>query len=165
MTRHHRTRCLFLLAATLAAAHRRLETGDEDLALEEALVDGLGQLLGRHAGNRARLPAAPRDAALLRRLAGAIETRHAERLTLGDLAAPLGLTPFQLIGLCRRGGTLTPHAWLTQVRLRHALRQLRQGESLAASALAAGFCDQPALNRHCKRAFGITPRQYVMAMR
>lgn len=153
------------LAGALLTAHRRLEAGDEDLALEQALVAALGALLARHAGPGGRPAPAPRDAALLARLGRLIQQRHAERLTLQDLAAPLGLTPFQLIGLCRRGGRLTPHAWLTQVRLAAALALLRQGESAAAAAQAAGFCDQPALNRHCKRLYGITPGQYLAGLR
>jgi len=37
--------------------------------------------------------------------------RHAERLTLDELAATVELTPFQLIGLFRRGVGMTPHAY------------------------------------------------------
>ena len=152
------------LACLLLAAHRRLEGDAEPLAQEEALLAALGLLLRRHAGQGGRPPTAPRDQALLYRLGRLLEERHAERLTLADLATPLGLTPFQLLGLCRRGGRVTPHAWLTEVRLAAALRLLRRGESPAAAALAAGFCDQPALNRHCKRLYGITPGQYRAAL-
>ena len=33
----------------------------------------------------------------------------------------VGLTPFQLIGLFKRGTGLTPHAYLTQLRLQAGL--------------------------------------------
>ena len=60
-------------------------------------------------------------------------------------------------------GGLTPHAYLTQIRLRAACGHLRRGLALAEAALASGFYDQSALNRHFKRAYAITPRQYLSA--
>jgi len=60
-------------------------------------------------------------------------------------------------------GGLTPHTYLTQIRLRAARELLRRGSPLAEAALAAGFYDQSALHRHFKRAYAITPRQYLAA--
>jgi AraC-like DNA-binding protein len=37
------------------------------------------------------------------------------------------------------------------------------GEAIADAAVAAGFYDQSALCRHFKRAYGITPLQYLKA--
>ena len=68
-----------------------------------------------------------------------------------------------LIAAFKRALGLTPHAYLTQLRLRAALRQLQAGQSLADAASAAGFYDQSALHKHFKRSFGITPLQYVRA--
>jgi AraC-like DNA-binding protein len=90
--------------------------------------------------------------------------RHAQPLGLQELAAPLGLTQYQLIGLFRKGVGMTPHAYLTQVRLWAACRRLSHGTSLADAAVAAGFYDQSALTKHFKRCYGITPLQFVRAM-
>ena len=94
-----------------------------------------------------------------------VRERCAEHLTLADLAAAAGTTQFQLIGLFRRGTGLTPHAYLTQVRLGEACRLLRRGVPIADAAIAAGFYDQSALTRHFKRCYGMTPLQYVHAIR
>jgi AraC-like DNA-binding protein len=75
-----------------------------------------------------------------------------------------GLTTFQLIGMFNRLIGLTPHTYLTQLRLRAAIRQLHAGQSVADAALASGFYDQSALNKHFKRTFGMTPLQYVRAL-
>jgi len=74
---------------------------------------------------------------------------------------PAGLTSFQLIGLFKR--VVTPHAYLTQIRVRVARERLRQGVPIAAVAGETGFYDQSALTRHFKRSFGITPGQFAAA--
>ena len=99
-------------------------------------------------------------------LARAIERMRAEYATdlrLEDLAAGVGLTTFQLIGLFKRTVGLTPHAYLTQVRLGMACRHLRRSPVLAEVATAVGFYDQSALNKHFKRCYGITPLQFARA--
>jgi AraC-like DNA-binding protein len=84
-------------------------------------------------------------------------------LRLEELAAGVGLTTFQLIGLFKRTVGLTPHAYLTQIRLHMACRQLRHAPVLANVAAAVGFYDQSALNKHFKRCYGITPLQFARA--
>ena len=58
---------------------------------------------------------------------------------------------------------LPPHAYLTQVRLREARRQLLAGSSPALVAAEVGFVDQSHLIKRFRSAFGITPGQYVTA--
>jgi AraC-like DNA-binding protein len=98
---------------------------------------------------------------MLDRAVALLWERHAEGLTLDDLGQAVGLTAFQLIGLFKRGTGLTPHAYLTQIRLRVATGLLQGGTGLAEAAVAAGFYDQSALQNHFKRAYGITPLQYL----
>jgi AraC-like DNA-binding protein len=92
-----------------------------------------------------------------------MQDRYGEQLTLEEIGRLVGLTPFQLIGLFKRTIGLTPHAYLTQVRLKAAIREMRRGAGIAQAALAAGFYDQSALTNHFKRAYGITPLQWVRA--
>lgn len=152
-----------LLKAFLAL-HRALETPEDDLRARELLVACFGALFRRHGSDGGRIPRAPRDNVLLRDVAGLMRERHAEKLTLEELAGSAGLTPFQLIGLFNRTVGLTPHAYLTQLRLEAAMRHLQARRPIADAAHAAGFYDQSALTRYFKRAFGITPRQYAAAM-
>jgi AraC-like DNA-binding protein len=92
-----------------------------------------------------------------------MQAEYATNLRLEDLAADVGLTTFQIIGLFKRTVGLTPHAYLTQVRLNMACRQLRHAPVLADVAPAVGFYDQSALNKHFKRCYGITPLQFARA--
>ncbi|WP_341702953.1 AraC family transcriptional regulator [Ferrovibrio sp.] len=140
------------------------EGGGAGLEGQELLAECFGLLLRRHGSRREHAIAGdPRDEKLFRRLVTVMHDRHAERLVLQDLADIAGLTPFQLIRLFRKMSGLTPHAYLTQIRLAVALDLLKARRPIAEAALAAGFFDQSALNRHCRRALGITPRQYMVA--
>ncbi len=153
------------LVASFLSLHRALDEGRDPFEERELLVHSFGVLLGRHGSGGERIPAAPRDSDLAGRVQALMIDRHEEELTLDDMSASVGLTPFQLIGLFKRATGLTPHAYLTQVRLKAALTKLRAGTPIAEAALAAGFCDQSALNRHFKRCFGITPLQWQRAAR
>jgi AraC-like DNA-binding protein len=91
--------------------------------------------------------------------------RYAENLDLDEMGEAVGLSPFQLIGLFKRVTGLTPHAFLTQHRLKVAITAMKGGAALAEAALSAGFYDQSALTKHFKRCYGITPMQWVRAGR
>ncbi|WP_027542351.1 AraC family transcriptional regulator [Bradyrhizobium sp. WSM2254] len=144
--------------------HRVLETEQDDLLADELVADAFGRLFERYGdGRRTKIPAG-RDA-IVTRLIAVMRERHAENLSLDQLADLTGLTSFQLIGLFKRTVGLTPHAYLVHIRLNAACRFLKRGHSLADSALAAGFCDQAALNKHFRRCYGITPLQFAQAAR
>ncbi len=143
--------------------HRILDEGNDPLEERELLLRSFGALIRRHAAGEPRLALPTRDQAKVARIREIMRERHAEELTLEQLGAEVGLTPFQLIALFKRGAGLTPHAYLTQFRLKTAIAALGRGATIAAAALDAGFYDQSALTRHFKRAYGITPLQWVRA--
>ncbi|MBH5369419.1 helix-turn-helix domain-containing protein [Bradyrhizobium glycinis] len=144
--------------------HRVLETQQDDVFTDELVADTFGQLFERYGDGRpSKIPAG--GDAVVTRLVALMRERHAENLSLDQLAGIAGLSSFQLIGLFKRTVGLTPHAYLVHIRLNAACRLLRRGHSLADSALAAGFCDQAALNKHFRRSYGITPLQFAQAAR
>lgn len=150
------------LIASFLALHRALEESD-DLRAEELLAASFGALIRSHGSTRRRLAPAPFDKSRFDTVVEAMHDRYAENLLLDEMGGLVDLTPFQLIGLFKRMTGLTPHAYLTQIRLRAACGHLRLGLSLAEAAIASGFYDQSALHRHFKRAYAITPLQYVTA--
>ncbi|MFI5023054.1 MAG: helix-turn-helix domain-containing protein [Alphaproteobacteria bacterium] len=147
------------------ALHKALEEGSDGLRERELLIGCCGRLFARHGSGGGRIELPPRDRSLLLRAVELMRARHAEPLRLEELARAIGLTTFQLIGLFRRTTGLTPHAYLTQLRLNMACRHLRRGFPLADVAAASGFYDQSALSKHFKRRFGITPLQFARAAR
>jgi AraC-like DNA-binding protein len=46
-------------------------------------------------------------------------------------------------------------------RLGQARSAMREGASLAAAAIGAGFADQSHMSRHFKRTYGMTPAAWV----
>lgn len=145
--------------------HQAFEAASDGFREHELLLGVFSELFRRYGSGR--LPAAPRhrDRTIAAKVIDLIRARYAEELRLSDLANAVGLTSFQLIGLFKRTVGLTPHAYLTRVRLDAACRHLRRGDRLSESALAAGFYDQSALTKHFKRWYGITPRQFAHAAR
>jgi AraC-like DNA-binding protein len=154
------------LVSDFLRLHRALDgpSGDH-LRQSELLVSSFGRLVRRHGGSGGRPAAAPRDQVLLRLVMELMRGRYAERLTLAALASAAGLTQFQLIGLFRRGVGMTPHAYLTQVRLGAARRGLAAGLPIALAASTAGFYDQAALTSCFRRSLGITPLQFARNFR
>lgn len=143
--------------------HLALEEGRDVFQERELLIAGFGRLFQRHGSGRNRISPAPSDRAVLARVKDRMHAEYASDLRLEDLAAGAGLTTFQLIGLFKRTVGLTPHAYLTQVRLGAACRGLQRSRTIADVATAAGFYDQSALNKHFKRCYGITPLQFARA--
>jgi AraC-like DNA-binding protein len=151
------------LIAAFHALHLALDDGRDVFRERELLVGSFGALFRRHGSGRDRIKAPPRDRILLAKAIERMRAEYAADLRLDDLAAGVGLTTFQLIGLFKRLTGLTPHSYLTQVRLGMACRQLRHAPVLAEVATAVGFYDQAALNKHFKRCYGITPLQFAKA--
>ena len=126
------------LIASFLSLHRALDEGRDPFEERELLVRSFGVLFGRHGSGGERIPAAPRDSELAGKVRSLMTERYAEELTLDGMGAAVGLTPFQLIGLFKRATGLTPHAYLTQVRLKAALRELRAGTPMVEAARPQG---------------------------
>lgn len=150
-------------ARLLRAAHIAAEHGDR-LASSTLLRTALAGLLSAHArpmphagqppGARRRAPAA---VAATRDL---LAVRMADPPSLDDLAVAAGMSPFALLRAFRGETGLPPHAYLNQLRVRHARRLLDDGLAPALVAAEAGFADQAHLTRHFKRVMGVPPGSY-----
>jgi AraC-like DNA-binding protein len=151
------------LVRSFVSLHEALEAGTDRFREHELLISAFGDLFGRRGSGGDRIEPAARDRALIRKVADLVRERYCENLLLGDLAAAAGLSIFQLIGLFKRGIGTTPHVYLTDIRLNAACRRLGLGDTIAEAAVASGFCDQSALTKHFKRAYGITPLQFAKA--
>jgi AraC-like DNA-binding protein len=143
--------------------HRALETESLGaLEAESRMLAFLTVLVGRYADGRI----IGRDSyhtPLVRSIRQYLEAHFYEDPSLSDLAELTGVGRFALLRQFRREVGMPPHAYLTQVRLREARRQLLAGSSPALVAAEVGFVDQSHLIKRFRSAFGITPGQYVTA--
>ena len=136
---------------------RQLWHAHEPLAFDALLQDLVDEL--RPAARRAT---AARDGALPR-FAPVIELlreRLAERLTLEDLAAVAGLSPFHFQRQFKRAHHATPQQMLMALRLFEAKRRLAAGDAPADVAAACGLADQAHLTRAFAARYGVTPARY-----
>lgn len=151
-----------LLAVGVRRAHAALTgPGASPLAGETLLRAALARLVDRHADARPHpgtsLPAAP-DAV---REARALLDAHPEAaVTLGGLAARVGLSPAHLARSFRAAVGVPPHTYQMAARVRLARTLLNAGASPADVALRAGFADQSHLTRVFKRVVGVPPGAY-----
>jgi AraC-like DNA-binding protein len=84
-------------------------------------------------------------------------------ISMAELAAVAGLSEFHFMRVFRKHFGLSPHTYVTQIRLHAARRSLQSGLSGTEAAAEAGFFDQSHLVRHFKRVYGITPTQFAAA--
>ncbi len=151
------------LVAAFVRAHRACEA-DGALAGGDALRQALARLLADHCGGQAPAGSgAPRADTRIDRVIDYMRAHYADDLTLDDLARQIDLSPFQLCRSFRRALGMPPYGYVTQIRLRAAIRLMREGASMADAAAGAGFYDQAAMIRHFKRTHGFTPRQMLAA--
>ena len=132
-------------------------------------AEGLGRAMAvRLLRQFLRLPAARSSdaappAAVLRAVA-LMRRRLAEPLSLGEIAAAAGLSPFHFSRQFKAATGHPPHEYLVRLRVDRAQELLRRHGgrwTTAAIAQECGFSDQSHLSRHFKRVLGVTPGEFL----
>jgi AraC-like DNA-binding protein len=142
-----------------AALHRRMMSGAQDLEIEGHFFALLGEIL-ELAGSVDEAARPPEQAKVA--LARAFLDMHfAEPVSLNDLAAHVGLSPYHLLRSFRDQVGITPGAYQIQLRVLEARRRLREGAPIADTATDLGFADQSHLSRHFQRIMGTSPGRYL----
>jgi AraC-like DNA-binding protein len=122
----------------------------------------LAELFSRH-GSAIILPVETREKTAVHQAREYLNDNFDTDVGLEELAGMAGLSRAHLIRAFRREFHITPHAYLTDIRIRRARHLLRQGESPASVALECGFADQAHFTRHFKARTGVTPGQFRAA--
>ncbi|RTR07071.1 AraC family transcriptional regulator [Halomonas nitroreducens] len=97
----------------------------------------------------------------LRRAADYIDAHCTEAIGLDDICNAAGLSRSYLVRRFKAHYGLTPHAFLTNRRIRLGRRKLRDGQPIAEVAADCGFADQAHFQRTFKRLQAATPGQYA----
>lgn len=82
-------------------------------------------------------------------------------LSLAELETLTGCSKFKLIRSFNSLYDLTPHQYMLIIKIQNAKTLLAKGLSLSETALSCGFYDQSHFHRNFKRAFGISPANYL----
>jgi AraC-like DNA-binding protein len=108
---------------------------------------------------------APRLDAGRRRMVALAQEHLAENfdreVTLADAAAAVHTSPFHLHRVFRAATGVTPHAYLTQLRVDRARELLREGRSVGETAVAVGFRSRGHLARVFRVRTGVHPSRYA----
>ncbi|MDO6683993.1 MULTISPECIES: AraC family transcriptional regulator [unclassified Agarivorans] len=96
----------------------------------------------------------------IKRVQECIQDQLSCSLSLSELAEVAGLSRYHLVRSFKRRYGLSPHAFQLNQRINRAKTLLREGSSIADTALALGFADQSHFQRNFKKRLALTPRQY-----
>jgi AraC family transcriptional regulator len=136
----------------------RLRDDVSRLAIESLALGVLAEASRRVSRAADRLPAWLQLALML------IEQHFTEPLPLAVVARRVGVHPVHLARTFRRVYRTTFAAYVRQLRIDFARRELAGAAALSDIACAAGFCDQSHFTRCFKRDTGLTPAEYRLAL-
>lgn len=144
-------------ARRVAALLDALWRADEPLAFDSLLHTLLAEFRS-HA--RSARTAAPEGALRFAPVVDYLRAHLDRRLTLDELAAVAGLSPFHFLRQFKARYHATPQQMLMALRLFEAKRLLAAGDAPAEVAAATGLADQAHLTRAFARRYGVTPARY-----
>ncbi len=150
------------------ALRRLLRSGGTDAVEIEELCMHLLRILVGVLRERTTSPRGPRRDAtrgIHRRAVDGVrmilDSRFADRLTLGGIARDVGCSPYHLARIFRREAGLTIHRYLNRRRLRAGLDRLVDGaEALTGIALDVGFSSHAHFTEAFRREFGLPPSAF-----
>jgi AraC family transcriptional regulator len=141
------------------------ETPASRMYVEAASLTLGARLLQKYCDNGACAPtessAHNLDHIRLRRVLEYIAANIEDDITLADLAGITGYSPFHFARKFTRAMGISPHRYISRIRLENAMAELAAGKlPLAEVALNAQFSSQASFTRAFHRATGMTPNEY-----
>jgi AraC-like DNA-binding protein len=149
------------LAARLARVHASYETEEDRFTSESLLVDVIGELFARHAEAPRATTEDATNGRVVRIVREYLEDQCTRVVTLAELAALTGLSPFYVSRTFRAAVGVPPYAYLSLARVRRARALIDRGHPPSAVTHEAGFSDQSHFTKQFKRVVGIPPGQYA----
>jgi AraC-like DNA-binding protein len=149
------------LVDLLRGVHRCLIENGASIECETRILSAMSHLVRHHSHSITGYPSLGKEVRATRRAREYLECCFSDNISLSELAAIVGLSPFYLARCFDRQVGIPPHAYLEGVRVRKARELMDKGVKLAEAAIAVGYSEQSHLTRRFKRVLGITPGQYL----
>ncbi|MEM8998375.1 MAG: AraC family transcriptional regulator [Acidobacteriota bacterium] len=90
-----------------------------------------------------------------------VAAHHGRRITLEEMAAEVGISPYHFARLFKRTIGQPPHQFVMAYRVEHAKKLMADpARALVDVALSCGFSDQAHFSRVFKRLSGMTPTEW-----
>ena len=106
----------------------------------------------------------PQKDSLLRRVRDYIHDKIKDDISVDDLSLVAGVSKYHFIRMFRSQFGMTPHQYILNLKVNRAQGYLETGMLPSDVAQEFGFFDVSHLNRHFKRATGLTPKQYQLQL-
>ena len=135
----------------------------EPLYVDEAVLGLLDALL--LPGTRPEAAATDSQRRLAARVREVVARHFAAKLSLGQLSADCGASPWFLAKLFKRVTGMTIHSYQRQLRLRASLQYILDGEDLTAVALDLGFSSHSHFTAAFRQVYQMTPTAFRRAAR
>lgn len=145
----------------LLQLHLSLELSSFDLTKESLLAITLEKLFTQYGSTKPIDNAKNTDIKSAYVARDFIRDNWVSNLSLNELEVVSGCSKFQLIRSFKALFAVTPHQYLLLIKAQKAKQFLSEGTSCVETSLACGFYDQSHFNRNFKRAFGVSPSNYI----
>ena len=89
-----------------------------------------------------------------------LDENYLNNIMLSDLAKVAGISKYYLIRQFEESQGLSPHKYITNLRINYAKKLLKHNKNFADIALESGFYDQSHFTKCFKEYTGVTPRKY-----
>jgi AraC family transcriptional regulator len=141
------------------------ETAAGRMYVETASLTLAARLLQKYSDNGTRRPTESfshhLDHSRLRRVLDYIAANKKNEITLVDLAGIAGYSPFHFARKFTDAMGVSPHRYISRMRLENAMAELAAGKlPLAEIAFNARFSSQASFTRSFHHATGMTPKEY-----
>ena len=147
------------LAASLQELHCWIMEKNRDFKKEELFLFLIEQLLREY--TEMLFPDEKEGTSTtIQTVCGFLDEHYAEVISLDQLSTLVGVNKYYLLHSFTKQRGISPYSYLETVRINHAKKLLKQGESPLDTAFTTGFHDQSHFTNFFKKFIGLTPRQY-----
>lgn len=133
---------------------------DDPLIAEEKTIEFISTLVFDIFGIQPPARSPHKDPAPVADLTAYLDDHFAEPILLDDLAGIYGKSKYVTLRAFKRFVGITPHAYLTNIRINRSKELISQGESVAQTAVACGFFDQSHFIKTFRQYTGLNPAKY-----
>lgn len=144
--------------------HEAITDGSDRLEKESLLVQGLADVIARHAEMGGPYEPVGNEEAV-RKVKEHLSANLTSPVSLDELSAVANLSRYHLLRVFQVAVGLPPHAYQNQLRVNLGKQLLAEGQPISQIAIEVGFADQSHFSRVFKQYTGATPSQYQAVSR
>jgi AraC-like DNA-binding protein len=137
-----------------------IEDPESDIQIESNLYSFLTYLIMSFSESPPLISATGEQTDSIKRVCDYIGQNYMENLSLKKLAEVACLSPFHFQREFKKSIGITPHEYLSDIRIRESKMLLLNSEDIADIAIQLGFFDQSHFSKIFKKTVGVPPGKY-----